>query len=173
MHHPRQSLLHLLLAAALLSLVGCGYSAQELYPAAYRTVAVPNFDNRTFSQGVEFELREALVKEIEQRTPYKVVRTPGAADTVIEGVVLNVESDLVSRTADGGVPQEIEVTVTIDFTWRDLRTGETLRGFQGFAAAGQYVPERTVGEFAQTAQHRAIQRLAEDIVSAMRDDAWE
>jgi len=164
--------LPLLLAAALLVLGGCGYTARELYPAEYRTVAVPNFGNETFEQGIEFELREAIVKEIEQRTPYKVVRTPGAADTLLEGVIVEVESDPLSRTDDGGVPQEIEVTVTINYTWRDLRTGETLRGYSGFTAAGQFVPVRSVGEYAQTARHRAVQRLAEDIVSSMRDDDW-
>ncbi|MFI4860804.1 MAG: LptE family protein [Phycisphaerales bacterium JB063] len=163
-------LLILLFAVSLLT--GCGYSAKELYPTQYHTVAVPNFENRTFYQGVEFELREAIIKEIEQRTPYKVVRTEGAADTLLEGVVVTIDSDSVSRTDQGGVPQEIELTVTVDFTWRDLRTGQILRGYEGFAAAGQYVPLRGVGEFYQTAQHRAVQRLAEDIVSTMRDDAW-
>ena len=170
--HPPRLVLPLFVLA-LLVLSGCGYTAQELYPSQYRTVAVPNFENQTFQQGIEFELREALVKEIEQRTPYKVVRTPGAADTMIEGAVLEVQSDLVSRTDVAGVPEEIEITVTIDFTWRDLRTGETLRGYQGFSSAGQYIPLRGVGEFAQTAQHRAVQRIAEDIVSSMRDDVWE
>lgn len=163
----------LLLLVLLLPLAGCGYTAKELYPTQYNTIAVPNFENRTFYQGVEFELREALIKEIEQRTPYKVVRTPGAADTVLEGTVVEIESDTVSRTDGGGVPQEVEVTVTIDYVWRDLRTGQTLRGYQGFTAAGQYVPVRAIGEFYQTAQHRAVQRLAEEIVSSMRDDAWE
>ncbi|MEM9415778.1 MAG: LptE family protein [Planctomycetota bacterium] len=161
-----------MIAASLTLLSGCGYTARELYPTQYQTVAVPNFENRTFYQGVEFELREAIIKEIEQRTPYKVVRTQGAADTVLEGVVVTIESDSVSRTDNGGVPQEIELTVTVDFAWRDLRTGQTLRGYQGFASAGQYVPLRGVGEFYQTAQHRAVQRLAEDIVSTMRDDDW-
>jgi len=155
-----------------LVLFGCGYTTTELYDAQYTTVAVPNFGNRTFHQGIEFELREAVIKEIEQRTPYKVVGSPGAADTMLEGVILNIDTPLVSRTPDGGVPQEVEVTVTINFTWRDLRTGETLRGYQGFTATGQFVPDRRVGEFYQTAQHRAIQRLAEDIVSAMREDDW-
>jgi len=156
----------------LVMLTGCGYSTRELYPAQYRTVAVPNFDNRTFDREVEFELREALIKEIEQRTPYKVVRTPGAADTLLEGTVVEVQRSAISRQQGTGLPQEVEVTVMVDFVWRDLRSGEDLRGYRGFSATGQYVPVRTVGEFDVTAKHRAVQRLAQDIVSTMREDGW-
>jgi len=92
---------------------------------------VPNFDNRTFDREVEFELREALIKEIEQRTPYKVVRTPGAADTLLEGTVVEVQRSAISRQQGTGLPQEVEVTVMVDFVWRDLRSGEDLRGYRG------------------------------------------
>lgn len=157
---------------ALFVLPGCGYTTQEMYPARYTTVAVPNFENRTFDREVEFELREALIKEIEQRTPYKVVRTPGAADTLLEGTVVEVQRSALSRQQGTGLPQEVEVTVVIDFVWRDLRSGEDLRGYRGFAASGQYIPVGAVGEFDATAKHRAIQRLAKDMVSTMREDGW-
>lgn len=161
-----------LVALSVLFLTGCGYSTKELYPTAYTTVAVPNFENLTFTREVEFELREALIKEIEQRTPYKVVRAPGAADTLLEGTVTEVRRSLVSRQEGTGVPQEVEFTVVIDFVWRDLRTGEDLRGYQGFSATGQYVPVSGAGEFEAAARHRAVQRLATDIVSTMRDQGW-
>ena len=57
---------------------GCGYSQQEIYPDHVQTVAIPLFENRTFYQGVEFDLTEALVKEIELRTPYKVISNENA-----------------------------------------------------------------------------------------------
>ncbi len=150
-------------------LAGCGYSAKELYPAEYATVAVPMFENRTFYRGIEMELSEALVKEIELRTPYKVVNRGGAA-TSLTGTVTGVEQSLVSRRASGGLPQEVEVIVTVDFAWTDLRTGEPIRDRKGFEAVGRYVPARPVGQPFEVAQHAAVEQLADDIVSTMRAD---
>ncbi len=162
----------LTLCLAALLLAGCGYTTAELYPAQYQTVSVPNFGNRSNDRSVEFELREALIKEIEHRTPYKVVSGAGLADTQLTGTVTGVRRQLVSRDATAGLPQEIEVTVTVDFEWRDLRTGKTVRGYRGMQSAGQFVPSRTVGEFDDDGRRLAVQRLAQDIVSRMRDEGW-
>lgn len=151
---------------------GCGYSTTELYPTQYQTVAVPNFDNRSDTRAVEFNLREALIKEIEQRTPYKVVSNAGPADTQLTGTVTDVERRLISRDSIAGVTQEIEVLVTVDFEWRDRKTGDTVRGYRGLTSAGQFVSNRTIGEFGEDGTRLAVQRLASEIVSRMRDDGW-
>lgn len=151
------------------ALLGCGYSSKELYPTQYHTVAAPIFENRTFYKGVEFELAEALVKQIESRTPYKVV-APGVAQTILEGTVTDVQQSQLSRRRPGGVPQEVELIVTVDFVWKDLVSGKVIRDRRGFEAAGRYVPTAGIGEPYEVAQHQAVQRLAEDIVSTMRGD---
>lgn len=170
--NSQASTLRGLVVVCLLLLTGCGYSTTELYPNEYQTIAVPNFANRSDSRGVEFLLREALIKEIEQRTPYKVVSSTGPADTQLTGAVTRVERRLVSRNRTTGLPQEIETTLTVNFEWRDLTTGRTLRGYTGLASAGQFVPDRAVGEFGADANRLAAQRLAQDIVSRMRSDGW-
>ena len=162
----------LALLFALLLLTGCGYTTTELYPTQYTTVTVPNFVNRSNDRNVEFTLREALIKEIEQRTPYKTVSGTGLSDTQLTGTVTRVDRQLISRDANVGLPQEIEVTVTVDFQWRDLRTGEVIRSFRGLASSGQFVPNRAVGEFSDDGVRLAVSRLASDIVSRMREDGW-
>lgn len=155
-----------------LLLTGCGYSTSELYPTQYNSVSVPNFANTSDQRGVEFTLREALLKEIEHRTPYKAVAGSGLADTQLVGTVTRVQRTLVSRDATVGLPQEVEVTITINYTWRDMRTGKTIRGFNNMTAAGQFVPNRTIGEFDEDGVRQAVQRMAQDIVSQMRDEDW-
>jgi len=157
------------LAAATLAAAGCGYRTGGMFPQQYATVAAPIFENRTFEREVEFDLAAALVAELEQRTPYKVV-SPAAADTVVQGSITAVDRRQISRFRDGTVPQEIEVTLTVDFEWRDLRTGRTLLERQGFAAVGRHIPTDPVGEPFEVAQHEAVQRLAREIVSSMRGD---
>lgn len=148
---------------------GCGYTSKEFFPDTYRTVSAPIFENRTFYRGIEFELAEALTKQIELRTPYKVV-APGVAQTILEGTITNIQQSQLSRFRDGGVPQELELTVTVDFRWKDLGSGELIRDRRGFQAVGRYIPTAGVGEPFEVAQHQAVQRLARDIVSTMQAD---
>ncbi len=148
---------------------GCAYRSGELYPQAYQTVAVPIFENRTFYRGVETDLAEALTKEIELRTPYKVVGR-NVADTVLEGTITAVEQDLLERRRPGAVPQEVEVTVTAEFRWRDQRSGQVIVDRRGFASPGRYRPTSGLDERFELAQHDAVQNLARDIVSTLRSE---
>lgn len=157
------------LTLLLLGMTGCGYSTKELFPQQYTTIASPSFENRTFYRGMEFELAEALAKQIESRTPYKIV-APGAAQTILEGTITNVEQTRLSRRRPGGMPQEVEVTVTADFVWKDLTSGEVLADRRGFVSVGRYVPTAGINEPFEVAQHQALQQMAADIVSALRSD---
>ena len=98
-------------------------------------MAVPIFGNKTFYRGLEFELTEAVIKEIQDRTPYTVA-DERAADTVLRGTVSRVTQTRLSRVRRGGVPQEVEVGLVVDFQWIDLRTGRVLRGRKGFVSVG-------------------------------------
>ena len=159
----------LLLIAVTCCLAGCGYTSKELFPTNYNTVAVPIFENRTFYRGMEFELAEAMVKQIESRTPYKVV-SPGTAQTILEGTITDVQQTQLSRRRPGGVPQEVELTVTADFVWKDLTSGEVITDRRGFVAVGRHIPTSGINEPFEIAQHEALERMAEDIVSTMRSD---
>ena len=58
---------------------GEGYAATSPYPANYRSVALPIFRNDSLMRGFERDLADALVKQVEQSTPYKV-RSEAAAE---------------------------------------------------------------------------------------------
>ena len=132
-------------------------------------MAVPIFENRTFYRGMEYDLTEALVKEVQQRTPY-AVSDAGRADTLLSGQIVSVDQRLLSRTDSAGLPQELEVEVVINFQWQDLRTGDVIVDRRGFASVGRYVPTQPVGQRFEVGQHAAVTRLAQDVVSAMRGD---
>src|SRR5215207_9194014 len=96
-----------MLAACLTLLTGCGYNQggdgggsdgyhwSSVYRQDVRTVAVPIFTTRSFDRGVEFGLSEAVVKQIEATTPYKVVPRE-RADTILEGQVVDVQVSTLS-----------------------------------------------------------------------------
>ena len=159
----------ILALVGVLGALGCGYSHQELFPPEYETVAVPIFQNRSFYRDVETDLTEALIKQIELRTPYKVV-APARADTVIEGTIVSITQRLLSRGRGTGLPQELEVLIEVNLHWKDLRTGDLIRHREGFASVGRYIPRPPLLEPFQVAQHEAVQRLAREIVDLMEAD---
>ena len=75
--------------------------ARTLFPEGIETVYVPVFDSASYRRGLGEELTEAVVKEIEKRTPYKVVSSPGAADTVLIGKIVSDNKAVIFETTTG------------------------------------------------------------------------
>jgi hypothetical protein len=145
----------------------CGYVAASLYPDSVKTIAVPILTSKAFTRNVEFELTDALIKEIESRTPYKVT-SQERADTILLGQVRDVKLDQLSKSRLTGLSEEVIVSVTIDFEWKDLRSGKTILRREKFAGHGLFVPSRPSGEPIELGRFAAVQQLARDIVAELR-----
>lgn len=158
-----------IIALYCLTLTGCGYTQQELFDDQYRTVAVPIFENRTFYKGAEFQLTEAVTKELELRTPYKVLKSTDA-QTRITGTINSINQRLLSRTIDGGVSEEVQVIINMSYEWRDLKTGKVIRRRGQIVGTGEFLPTRGLNETFEVAKHEALGQLAQNIVSSMRKD---
>jgi len=120
-----------LMSLGLMLLTGCtsdghfsvfGYSTAPTYDCNIRTVYVPIFENPSFRRGLEFELTKAVIREIEAKTPYKVVNRRELADTELLGKVVNRRKALINMNQLGEV-RESEVTMAVELQWRDLRPG--------------------------------------------------
>jgi hypothetical protein len=102
-----------------------GYTSRPNYDCNIHTVRVPIFKNKTFIKGVEFDLTEAVVHEIELKTPYKVANAGQTADTELTGTVVSYTKGLLNVSELNEV-REAEITLGVEVVWRDLRTGEIL-----------------------------------------------
>ena len=146
-----------------------GYTTESLYPQNIRTVYVPIFKSREMRRELEFALTEAVIKEIEKKTPYKVVPKL-QADTMIEGEVQYLAKRVLTENADDD-PSQLEVTLTARVRWKDLRTGEQLVEARAVtqprvvADAARFIP--TLGESMTTAADEAVKDLAEKVVEMM------
>jgi hypothetical protein len=165
-----------LMAVLVATLTACssdptrGYAFAEPYDASVRTVGVPIFANQTFARGTELTLTDAIIKQIQQQTPWRVV-SPERADTVIEGAITNAELGLLSNDPRTGLAEEQTYRLTVRYSWRDNRTGETRVARENFTATGVFAPARGAGERIESGQRDAIDELARDIVATMRS-AW-
>ena len=160
--------------AILAALAGCAryqIGNQSLYPTEIRTVYVPMFQSASFRPNMGERLTEAVDKEIELKTPYKVVADPNADSTLSGRIVQEGKEVLIgSRVGD---PRELQVNIRVMVSWEDrqhrqLRESSTLSlpsELVDIQGTGNLVPE--VGQSVETAQQEAIERVATQIVSLM------
>jgi hypothetical protein len=144
-----------------------GYQWHPLYREDVQTVAVPVFTTKDFRRGVEFKLSKAVVNQLEAHSPYKVVARE-RADTVLEGEISKVDVSTLSRSFVEGVPQEQLMVVTVNFLWKDLRTGRILMQRKNFQQTASFYPTLGEGEF--VGAQNAIEKLALGIVQEMQAD---
>jgi hypothetical protein len=165
---------HLLLALALLPLGGCAgyqFGNRTLYRPDIHTVHVPVFRSSSYRRNLSERLTEAVVKEIELKTPYKVV-SAAQADSILSGTIASDIKRVVATTTNDD-PRNIETILSVQLTWSNNR-GDLLAQSGGlplapvllnFTQGSEFVPE--AGQSTATAHQDAIQRLAEQIVAQM------
>jgi len=144
-----------------------GYSFASTFPSEVQTIAVPVFANTTFTRGIDVELTEAVITELRKSTPYRVVQTE-SPQTTLRGSITSTELRKLSTARTSGLVEELAVVMTIDFEWKDNRTGKVLTARRGFAASEPFAPARGVGERIETGQHAVVQEMARAIVNEMR-----
>lgn len=150
-----------------------GYVLGSTYDSGVRTVAVPIFQNGTFTPGIEQTLTDAITKEIMARTPWRVV-SQGNADTVLTGSLGEYELMTLTRTPGTGFAQEQALTLRVNFNWRDNRNGRVRLDRRNFSATTTFIPSRGIrgesGERIEIGEREVIEELAQAIVNEMRAD---
>ncbi|HMN95745.1 MAG TPA: LPS assembly lipoprotein LptE [Phycisphaerales bacterium] len=144
-----------------------GYSLRSTFGDDIESIALPIFVNNTFVRNVQFELADALVKEVQGRTPWRV-DSSARANTILLGTITDVQIRRIAKSRSTGLAEQDTLTITVDFEWRDQRTGTPIVKRQGFSASGLFVPTITGKEYIELGEWAAIQQLATDIVGAMR-----
>ncbi|MFV2065682.1 MAG: LptE family protein [Pirellulales bacterium] len=154
--------------------IGCaGYHVgnRTLYAPHIKTVYVPMFESDSFRRNLGEWLTEAVVKEIELKTPYKVVGD-SSADSVLTGRILTVTKRvLVEDPTDQA--REINVYYAVQVTWASGQ-GELLQtpariplpmSVVHFGEGRSVIPE--AGQSTAVTQQTIVTQLAEDIVATM------
>ena len=165
------------LVAILAATGGCA-SYQVGHPTLFRpdirTVHVPVFESDSFRRNLGERLTEAVVKEIESRTPYKVVGSADA-DSVLSGRVVAERKRAVAENTNDDV-RDIETDMTVEVRWISRR-GEMLMQRSSMplgplnvtiSEASQFFPE--AGQSLEVAQQHVIDQLAREIVGQM--EVW-
>ena len=146
-----------------------GYTTISQYRPDIKTIAVPIFRRGTYEyrRDIEFRLTEALVKQIEAQTPYKVV-SKGNADTELTGTIQSIDQQVLNFDPGTGRAREIQLRVTVDFTWKDLRgEGKVLVNRKNFRVAAEYIPPRPFNEDFFLGSEDAFNKMARRLVEQL------
>lgn len=154
-----------------LLLPGCGYVVGNPYPASIRTVHVPTFTNSTFRRGYELQLTEAVQKQIQLRTPFRLVG-PNEADTRLTGHIKSIDKNLTNQNRYDD-PRELELRFVVEVRWENARTGELLgqqtipvsTAVANVIATSSFTPE--TGQSLATGTQRALDQIARQVVQLM------
>ena len=178
----------LVIAAGMFSATGCvGYrvGSSTLYAPDVRTVYVPMIESDSFRRDLGERLTEAVVKEIELKTPYKVIASPNADSVLDIHLLRDTRRTLAEDAFDN--PRLFENKLRAEVAWQNRRqlaigAGADTSPCQGnwsirpfprvrVALVGVTPKQRhSSGEAGQTIasqQQLAIVRLAEQIVGTM------
>ena len=93
-----------------------GYSAMSTFRDDVTAIAVPIFVNDGFQRNVEFLLTDAVIKEIQARTPY-TISSSARADSILLGRITETRLQQLSKSRVTGLSEE-EMK---DFTDKDFK----------------------------------------------------
>lgn len=151
---------------------GCaGYQVgtRSLHRPEIRTVEVPVFLSDSYRPNLGERLTEAVIKEIEKRSTYKVVSAP--ADSVLIGRLVGDRKQVIAETINDD-PRLINSELGVVVTWTDRRGDIIMQStipldpiLMEFTQGMFFIPE--AGQSVATAHQQAIEKLARQIVGRM------
>lgn len=146
-----------------------GYSLAPTFDQSIRSIAVPVVRNSTFYVGLERQLTEAVVNEVQRRTPWRVTGLQ-QADSMLRATITEVRLGALSLSPGTGFVLEQSVTIVVDYDWENSLTGDVLASKRGFAVSSTFVPAQPTGERIDRGLRAALNELASAIVDDLRAD---
>ena len=163
-------------ATVLLALVtsACGYHTAgkaSLIPTEVKSIAIPSFVNQTQTYRIESILTEAVVREFNTRTKFRIVSDPDAADAVLRGTVTSTQLAPVTYDSNTGRASSALVTVNMKvlLTKKD---GKVLYENSNYVFREQYQVSRELSSFFEE-EGPAVDRLSRDFARTLVSNVLE
>jgi hypothetical protein len=158
-----RTVLFLAIAGLAVLTASCGYHAtgtsSRLAPDI-KILAIPSFLNQTHTYHVETSLTDAVIREFNTRTRYRVVSVEGNADAVLQGTVVSaavapVAYDSVTGRASTGL---VTIIAKVTLTARD---GRVLYSNPNYVFRDQYQISNELASLFEE-QGPALDRISRD-----------
>jgi hypothetical protein len=158
---------------------GCAHyqvGSQSLYAPDVRTVYVPMIESDSYRRDLGERLTEAVVREIELKTPYKVVGSPEADAILSVRLLGDSRVVLIEDRFDAPRALENNLAAEVNFINRRRVAYEPIQPMMLEIPPELIVNESSVmvpvlGQSVASSQQQAIERLAQEIVGRM-EQSW-
>jgi outer membrane lipopolysaccharide assembly protein LptE/RlpB len=163
----------LLLGATFLA--GCGYHvagrASQL-PSDWKTIAVPAFKNDTRRYRIEQRFTQAVIREFITRTKYQIIQNETAADAVLRGEVLAIETTPVLFDSTTGQVTAMLVTIHVKVLLLDNHTQKSIYENDDMVFRDEYQISSDVQSFFEE-QDPALERMSRDFAARLVSNVVE
>lgn len=153
----------------------CGYHVAgrgDRLPPDVKTIAVPTFSNQTKRFRIEQQLTAAVVRELIERTRFKVLSDPDGADAVVEGTVKNVSTGVIAFNLTTGAATALQVVVTADVRLVDQHTHKVLFSNPKYVFRDEYEISQSNSQLFEE-EGPALDRLSRDFAHTLVTDILE
>ena len=153
----------------------CGYHVagrSDRLPPDVKTIAVPTLINQTKRFRIEQQLTAAVVRELVERTRFKVLTDPEGADAVIEGTVKNVSTGVIAFNLNTGAATALQVVVTADVRLVDQHTHKLLFSNPKYLFREEYEISQSNSQLFEE-EGPALDRLSRDFAHTLVTDILE
>ena len=155
---------------------GYRWGHRTLYRPDVTTVHVPIFQSDSFRRNLGERLTEAVVREIQTKTPYRVV-TAEEADSVLRGRIISETKRVITENYYD-LPRLVEAEFVVEINWTSpqgnlLTNAVTIPLPDYLLRVGEADPMiAEAGQSVVTTHQDAIEQMAEQIVSQMEMAPW-
>ncbi|MBP26668.1 MAG: LPS assembly lipoprotein LptE [Phycisphaerales bacterium] len=147
-----------------------GWVLGTTYSTDIKTIAIPVVQNDTFDREVGYLLTNALIREVETRTPWRVTGET-VADTLLDVTITDVKLRALSQSRLTKLDQEVAVQLTVDWNWERMDDSSTIAGWEGMGTAGMFFPSNPLGEPIELGRLQSVELMARAIVDRMAE-SW-
>jgi outer membrane lipopolysaccharide assembly protein LptE/RlpB len=153
---------------------GCGYhvagKASRL-PESVHTIAIPTFENKTQAYRIEARLTEAVVREFNTRTKYRIVSRPEGADATLRGTVISTLIEPLTYDSRTGRASSGVITIRVGVSLTDSK-GDVLYRNPNYMFRDQYQISRELSSFFEE-EDPAFERLSTDFARTLVSNVLE
>lgn len=161
--------------AAIICLAGCGYHVAgraSRLPSDWKEIAVPAFKNDTMRYRIEQRLTAAVIREFITRTKYRIIQDESAADAVLHGEVVSIETaPVIFDSTTGQVTTQL-VTLHVKVRLVDNHNQKIVYHNDDMVFRDEYQISSDVQSFFEE-QNPAVDRMAHAFASQLVSNVLE
>jgi outer membrane lipopolysaccharide assembly protein LptE/RlpB len=119
------TIVFLLLPAALFLLISCGYHNPYVYSGPPKTIYIATWQNRTSELQLSTQIYQSLLNWYQRNSTLKIVRSKEDADLILGGEIVSIDIPSLSFGANN-ITREVKLKLQVRYVFKDLESDTIL-----------------------------------------------